>query len=129
MQHLYWREGAVEKATGEKTLTLKQFEQKYDAEFLELAQDRYSTNLRVVMSHLEFDENDSQLKDDLIQALRWLDVNVNINWTLAHYKSAVRYLQTDPADMRLQGVQLVEIPSTKIPKAHFLPRVLERRRN
>lgn len=103
MQHLYWREGAVEKATGEKTLTLKQFEQKYDAEFLELAQDRYSTNLRVVMSHLEFDENDSQVKDDLIQALRWLDVNVNINWTLAHYKSAVRYLQTDPTDIAATG--------------------------
>jgi tryptophan 2,3-dioxygenase len=30
-------------------------------------------------------------------------VNVNINWPLVHYKSAVRYLQADPADIAATG--------------------------
>jgi tryptophan 2,3-dioxygenase len=28
---------------------------------------------------------------------------VNVNWPLAHYKSAVRYLQKDPADIAATG--------------------------
>jgi tryptophan 2,3-dioxygenase len=32
-----------------------------------------------------------------------LDVNVNINWPLSHYKSAVRYLQKDPEDIAATG--------------------------
>lgn len=36
-EHLYWKSGATELATGKKTLTLKQFEQKYSKTFIELA--------------------------------------------------------------------------------------------
>jgi tryptophan 2,3-dioxygenase len=32
-----------------------------------------------------------------------LDINVNINWPLSHYKSAVRYLQKDPVDIAATG--------------------------
>jgi tryptophan 2,3-dioxygenase len=52
---------------------------------------------------LVFNKKDSSLKEELRLAMRWLDVNVNINWTLAHYKSAVRYLQKDPADIAATG--------------------------
>ena len=38
-----------------------------------------------------------------MDALRWLDVNVNVNWPLAHYKSAVRYLHKDPVDIAATG--------------------------
>jgi tryptophan 2,3-dioxygenase len=30
-------------------------------------------------------------------------VNVNVNWPLMHYKSAVRYLQRDPTDVPATG--------------------------
>jgi tryptophan 2,3-dioxygenase len=33
---------------------------------------------------------------ELIELLRALDANINVNWCLQHYKSAVRYLQGDP---------------------------------
>ena len=33
----------------------------------------------------------------MIQALKQNDVNVNINWPLAHYKSAVQYLNKGQA--------------------------------
>jgi len=40
---------------------------------------------------------------ELKAALRGLDVLVNVNWPLSHYKSAVRYLQKDPEDIKATG--------------------------
>jgi tryptophan 2,3-dioxygenase len=101
--HLYWREGASELKSGSKTLTLKQFEKKYDAELKELAVDKFSSNIRTAADSLEYSDNETDLKEQLRQEMRWLDVNVNINWALAHYKSAVRYLQRDPEDIKATG--------------------------
>jgi tryptophan 2,3-dioxygenase len=35
--------------------------------------------------------------------LRQLDVNVNVNWPLSHYKSAVRYLNREPDEIKATG--------------------------
>ena len=99
-EHLYWREGAIEMKTGKKTLTLRQFEKKYDDEFIQLAKDFYSSNVRILANKVK--EN-SELKNELNNALRWLDVNININWPLMHYKSAVRYLQKDVEEIAATG--------------------------
>ena len=53
---LYWRRGASELASGEPTLTLKQFEKKYREEIVHFAEDRYYTNLR--RKWLSLDEKD-----------------------------------------------------------------------
>ena len=39
----------------------------------------------------------------LLTELRQLDLNVNVNWPLVHYKSAVRYLSQDKGDVRATG--------------------------
>ncbi|MBT5147109.1 MAG: tryptophan 2,3-dioxygenase [Flavobacteriales bacterium] len=101
--HLYWREGASELKSGSKTLTLKQFEKKYDEGLKELAVKVFTSNIRAAADSLEFSDDKTDVKEDLRQAMRWLDVNVNINWTLVHYKSAVRYLQRNPADIAASG--------------------------
>ena len=101
-KHLYWREGASELKSGIKTLTLKQFEKKYDSELLELAEEYFSANIRSAAASFDF-SGEEKLKAELRHEMRWLDVNVNINWTLAHYKSAVRYLQRDPEDIAATG--------------------------
>ena len=45
-----------------------------------------------------------QQKDpNVINALKVLDINVNINWPLVHYKSAVRYLQQNDSDVPATG--------------------------
>ncbi len=98
-EKIYWKAGAVELATGKKTLTLKQFEDKYGSVLLELAENVHGVNVRALWSELPVHEQ----TDELRQALRWLDVNVNINWPLSHYKSAVRYLQKDPEDIAATG--------------------------
>ena len=98
-EKIYWKAGAVELATGKKTLTLNQFEVKYSDQLLELAENSHGVNTRSLWGNLPLHEQ----TDELRQALRWLDVNVNVNWPLSHYKSAVRYLQRDPEDIAATG--------------------------
>jgi len=99
-QHIYWKEGATELASGKKTLTLKQFEKRYSREFIDFANTYRSKNLWQCYKSLSEEE---QNNEDLKNALRQNDVNVNINWPLVHYKSAVRYLQKDPSDIAATG--------------------------
>ena len=98
--HIYWKEGATELASGKKTLTLKQFEERYSKEFIEFAKEYRTKNLWQCYRSLSAEEQNS---DALKNALRQNDVNVNINWPLVHYKSAVRYLQKDPSDIAATG--------------------------
>lgn len=99
-EHIYWKEGATELATGKKTLTLVQFEEKYQDQFIELGERCRSINLWQVYLTLSAED---QANESVKQALRQNDVNVNINWPLAHYKSAVRYLNKDSADIAATG--------------------------
>jgi tryptophan 2,3-dioxygenase len=99
-EHIYWKAGATELASGKKTLTLVQFEQKYQEQFISLAKKFKHANLLALYKSLP--EAD-QKNEKLILALRQMDVNVNINWPLSHYKSAVRYLQADPEDIAATG--------------------------
>lgn len=99
-ENIYWNKGATELATGKKTLTLKQFEKKYSAEFIALAKEYQTKNMWAKYKSLP--ANDQQ-NIKLINALKELDVNVNINWPLMHYKSAVRYLQQNTEDIAATG--------------------------
>lgn len=96
---LYWRRGASELASGEPTLTLKQFEKKYREDIVHFAEDRYYTNLRRKWLNLEKKDQSEELK----QALRTLDELVNVHWPLSHYRSAVRHLQKNPVDIAATG--------------------------
>ncbi|WP_092170135.1 tryptophan 2,3-dioxygenase family protein [Cyclobacterium xiamenense] len=94
---LYWQYGAKELATGEKTLTLKSFEQKYGPELKELIAKFRKNNLW--KKYLYLPEKDEALTD----LMRELDQKANVYWPLAHYKSAVKYLQRDPMDIAATG--------------------------
>lgn len=98
--HLYWKKGATELATGKKTLTLKQFEDKYAEEFRSLAQKHRDTN---VWKKFSLHYQSGEKKDEIVAALRKLDQLSNVQWRLAHYKSAVRYLQRDPEVIAATG--------------------------
>jgi tryptophan 2,3-dioxygenase len=92
-EHIYWKTGATELATGKKTLTLKQFEEKYSEQFLELSKKCSKGNVYARYNSLPEEDKSNP---ELIELLRALDANINVNWCLQHYKSAVRYLQGDP---------------------------------
>lgn len=99
-QNIYWNKGATELATGKKTLTLLQFEKKYSKEFLNLANEFKTKNIWAKYKSLSKSDQENQ---KLIDALKEFDVNVNINWPLMHYKSAVRYLQQNSEDIAATG--------------------------
>ena len=88
-QHFYWKDGAIDMKTGKKTLMLENFEKKYMAQFIDRAHDFSDKNLLAKYQQLRVED---QQDKDLIHQLRLLDLNVNVNWPLVHYKSAVRYL-------------------------------------
>jgi len=99
-QNIYWNKGATELSTGKKTLTLLQFEKKYGKEFISLGHEYKTKNIWAKYKSLpEADQQNSKV----INALKELDVNVNINWPLVHYKSAVAYLQQNTEDIAATG--------------------------
>lgn len=100
LKHIYWNKGATELESGQKTLTLKQFEKKYGERFIAHAKEHKTKNVWAKYKSLS---DADQKNNDLINALRQLDINVNVNWPLVHYKSAVRYLQMDKSDVPATG--------------------------
>lgn len=99
-EHIYWKEGATEAETGKKTLALVDFERRYKDEFIEMGKEQRTKNLW--QSYLRLSAEDQQ-NIEVIQALKQNDINVNVNWPLVHYKSAVRYLQREKEDIPATG--------------------------
>ncbi|MDN5285077.1 MAG: tryptophan 2,3-dioxygenase [Mucilaginibacter sp.] len=99
-EYLYWKFGATELSTGKKTLTLKQFEKKYSKIFIELAKANVNHNFNALAQQFK---TAGQLTPELQKELKQLDVNVNVNWPLSHYKSAVRYLNREPEEIKATG--------------------------
>ncbi|MEY4886919.1 MAG: hypothetical protein RL767_390 [Bacteroidota bacterium] len=100
LENIYWRRGATLVATGEKALTLKQFEAKYDAVFADRAQKLRGLTLS---DRAKILEQNNELGDELRLALRELDHQVNVRWPMQHLKTAGRYLAKQPSDLRATG--------------------------
>ena len=99
-EHIYWKTGATEIGTGKKTLTLIEFEEKYQEDFIRLGENCVTTNLWQVYKRLSPEAKKSEA---VINALKLNDTNVNVNWPLMHYKSAVRYLNKGSEDVAATG--------------------------
>lgn len=97
---IYWKWGATLEETGEKTLTLRQFERKYSDKLIRMAHKFREKNIWQL--YLSLDESDRQ-NDELKQQMRLIDVNVNVNWPLQHYRTAVVYLAMRPTDIISTG--------------------------
>lgn len=91
---------ATELATGKKTLTLRQFEQKYSTELIDLAKNLRSANLCRLFTRLpEALQQDETLRHEL----REFDLNVNVRWKMMHLRSAGRYLDNKPQTIAATG--------------------------
>lgn len=99
-EQIYWKYGATELSTGKKTLTLNQFEKKYAKTFIELGKQVSNTNFNSLLQQFKYKGESTKA---LEEQLRQLDVNVNVNWPLSHYKSAVRYLHREPEEIKATG--------------------------
>lgn len=97
IEKLYWRSGATELASGKKTLTLQQFEEKYLKLFKETGMKYRDRNLWKLFS-AKFSQSEL-----LKKYLREFDQLANVLWPLAHLKSAGHYLQRNPEDIKATG--------------------------
>lgn len=118
-EDIYWKLGAMELASGKKTLTLRQFEKKYSDDLVKLGEEYAEKNVWKKYKGLsDSDQSDKKLQEQL----RLFDVNVNINWPLVHYKSAVRYLQMESKDIKATGgTNWQEYLPPKFQKRIFFP--------
>lgn len=100
LDNIYWRRGAIVEETGEKTLTLRDFEAKYLADFHDFADQYQPMNIWKKYNALSIED---QKNPKLIKELRELDVNVNINWPLIHFRTAARYLAAGKGESKGTG--------------------------
>ncbi|NER10192.1 Tryptophan 2,3-dioxygenase apoenzyme [Muriicola jejuensis] len=99
-ENIYWKKGATDVNTGEKTLTLKQFEYRYTPRFIRIAREvEGSTIYHKYLKMPEKSRNTKALKD----ALRKMDLNANVNWPLMHMGSAYRYLSKGDKTIEATG--------------------------
>jgi len=99
-EHIYWKNGATDKVTGEKTLTLKQFEYRYTPRLVRIAKQVRNNNIYHKFLQLPQVKQDNK---ELISALKTLDINANVNWPLMHMGSAHRYLGKDKSELEATG--------------------------
>ncbi|MDO6808319.1 tryptophan 2,3-dioxygenase family protein [Zobellia galactanivorans] len=99
-EEIYWKKGATDLATGEKTLTLKQFEYRYTPRLIRIAKQIEGNT--IYQKYLQLPEGKKDNKE-LIDALKTLDMNANVNWPLMHMGSAHRYLAKDKEEVEATG--------------------------
>ena len=97
---IYWKKGATDISTGEKTLTLKQFEYRYTPRLVRIAKQVKNNTIWDKYVQLSTEKQDNK---EIIEALKTLDINANVNWPLMHMGSAHRYLNKDKMQIDATG--------------------------
>lgn len=87
-EHIYWKDAGINRITGEKTLTLRQFEEKYEHRFKALAQKVQGKTIEEIINSIP---NPSSA---LLDVLREFDRLYNIEWPLVHLSTARHYLDS-----------------------------------
>jgi tryptophan 2,3-dioxygenase len=100
LDKIYWRKGATELSSGKKTLTLQRFEQKYNKTILDFANEYENKNIYSKIQNLDWTLEENQ---PIKKALRTLDEQANVLWPLAHFHSAMKYLNRPPAVIQATG--------------------------
>ena len=99
-QKIYWQAAGMNFQTGEKSLTLELFEEKYLQQFIDLAKEYKTKNLWAKFRSLP---EEDQLDEGLIKAMRHLDYTINIKWVMAHYSTAAKYLDSGETNAEATG--------------------------
>lgn len=87
-EHIYWKDAGLNRATGKKSLTLKQFEEKYLDSFVSLAKKVSGRTLE------EKAKQFSNPSEEFIQKLKEFDRMYNVEWPLVHLQTAQHYLDS-----------------------------------
>jgi tryptophan 2,3-dioxygenase len=118
-EQIYWKRGATDRDTGDKTLTLKQFEFRYTPRFVRIMKEVEGNTLYHKYLALPETEKNNEV---LIKELRKFDVNANVNWLLMHMGAAFRYLHKEGATvLATGGTNWKEFLPPSFQKIHYFP--------
>lgn len=98
---MYWKKGAIDKVSGRKDLSLINFEIEYDRMLLDKAQEYAHKNLAWRLAELANDDDEHW--DEMRSTLRRFDHLMNVEWRLAHFRSAVKHLRTPKETVKATG--------------------------
>ena len=101
LDKLYWKAGSRDTETGKKTLTLRQFEDKYDEMLLGKLAEFRTQNLHQRIQ--PFIQADAPLAEEITAELRTYDQLANVYWPLAHFRAAIRFLVDGKNDRPATG--------------------------
>ena len=90
-EHLYWQAAGKDHQTGEKSLMIRLFEEKYMDTFIRFMKDYNTRNIWTLFQNLPSNEK-GNLK--LVNSLRHYDHTVNVKWVMEHYNTASHYLES-----------------------------------
>jgi tryptophan 2,3-dioxygenase len=85
-EHVYWKDAGYNRKTGKKTLTLRQFEEKYQDDLITLANRVDGKTLAQKAAKMKCPS------DELIEKLKTFDRLYNIDWPIVHLETAQHYL-------------------------------------
>lgn len=86
-ENIYWKDAGYNRKTGKKTLTLRQFEEKYEESFLSLAK-------KLEGHTLEEKANKMNPSEALLEKLKKFDYQYNVAWPIVHLNTAQFYLDS-----------------------------------
>jgi tryptophan 2,3-dioxygenase len=99
-EHLYWQAAGKDHKTGKKSTLLLNFEKRYKGEFLNFMETYNTKNLYTRFKELpKADQNNPKL----IAAMRHYDYTVNVTWVMAHYNTAIHYIESGLGDGEATG--------------------------
>ncbi|MBX3165102.1 MAG: tryptophan 2,3-dioxygenase [Bacteroidetes bacterium] len=96
-EHIYWKDAGLNRSTGKKTLTLRQFEEKYLDSFISLAKKVKGKTIEEISLNIQ---NPS---DELLKAFREFDYMYNVKYPLIHLNTARHYLDKKGENQQATG--------------------------
>lgn len=85
-EHIYWKDAGMNRKTGEKTLTLQQFEEKYLDQFMMLATKMKGNTIEEKVNKF------TSPSKELVEIMREFDNLYNVEWPMVHLNTARTYL-------------------------------------
>ena len=99
-EHLYWQAAGKDHETGKKSTLLQLFEERYMDDFIVFMQTYNTKNLWSTFKRLP---EEDQKNETLRKAMRHYDHTVNVQWVMAHYNAASKYLQENGKNLEATG--------------------------
>lgn len=86
IENMYWKDAGIDRKTGKKTLTLRQFEEKYQESLIIMAKEIHGKTLEDKILKLP------DISPALKEKLKEFDFLYNVKWPMVHLKTAAHFL-------------------------------------